>query len=193
MTGHADFAYAQRAMRLGVKDYLLKPVRADEIHLILERMIAEIEREEDARRVARRTQRQNQTLQAVLREKERGPLAPEPVVGDPRIAKAIGILRARMAEPITLDDVAVSVGMSRSSFAEHFRRETGRSFVDFLNNERISAARGLLEHLEFSVAEIARMVGYADPNYFARVFRARISQSPGEYRESAHHGGRTSP
>ena len=54
VTGHADFAYAQRAMRLGVKDYLLKPVRADEIHLILERMIAEIEREEDARRVVRK-------------------------------------------------------------------------------------------------------------------------------------------
>lgn len=182
VSGHADFEYAQRALRMGVTDYLLKPVREEQVLAILLRVKNEIAQEESDRLDKGRIERQNKTLQAALLAAKWPTVAESETIHDPRIAKAIEIMVHRIAEQISLDEIAACVGMSRSNFAEHFRAETSQSFVEYLNTTRIRAAQSVLEHYEFSVAEVARMTGYTDPNYFIRVFRSKLLQTPGEYR-----------
>lgn len=181
ITGHADFHYAQEAVRLGVTDYLLKPVRSNDITAILETVCGEIAREQANRRRIARMRRENATLQASLRS-QTGFAETRRSIRDPRIDKALVSIREHIAEQIPLEEIASSVGMSRSSFSAHFRLELGKSYVKFLSDLRAELAADLLKRPELTIAEIGSMVGYADPNYFARVFKTRFSVTPKDFR-----------
>jgi AraC-like DNA-binding protein len=62
------------------------------------------------------------------------------------------------------------------------RRRTGRTVVEWISERRMAEARTLLAETDFSVGEIARRVGMADPGYFSRVFRRAHGNSPRSWR-----------
>ena len=64
-----------------------------------------------------------------------------------------------------------------------FRRVTGQSIVDYLNNRRIEAAQKLLETTELSISAIAEQTGFASAAHFRRVFREVMDISPLQYRK----------
>jgi len=53
----------------------------------------------------------------------------------------------------------------------------------FLLHTRLERARYLLDDSDLSIKQIAHACGFADPNYFSRIFRQRHGQSPGAYRQ----------
>ncbi len=85
---------------------------------------------------------------------------------------------------ITLDDIASTLGMGRSSFCVFFKRCYGASFFDFLTKYRIDMACNLLVHSESDVSEICFSVGFNDVPHFNRVFKKYIGQTPREYRKA---------
>ena len=64
-----------------------------------------------------------------------------------------------------------------------FRRVTGQSIVDYINNRRIDAARRLLKNTELSISDIAEQTGFASAAHFRRVFRDVMGISPLQYRK----------
>lgn len=71
---------------------------------------------------------------------------------------------------------------SRSHFSHSFKKETGKSFREYLTELRLEQAKHLLRFSSIRVGEIAFSVGFNDPNYFSNVFRAYEGLSPREYR-----------
>ena len=69
LSGYDDFAYAQQAISLGVKEYLLKPVSAQELLEVLERIAGRIREERRAQADLLRIKRQLASSSAFLREK----------------------------------------------------------------------------------------------------------------------------
>ena len=67
--------------------------------------------------------------------------------------------------------------------SRQFRRVTGQSIVDYLNNRRIEAAQKLLETTELSISAIAEQTGFASAAHFRRVFREVMDISPLQYRK----------
>ena len=67
-------------------------------------------------------------------------------------------------------------------FSEVFKQYAGIGFNEFLTNLRIERAKELLSYQQFSIKEIADLVGYSDANYFAKVFKKLTGQSPVQYR-----------
>lgn len=63
-----------------------------------------------------------------------------------------------------------------------FRRLTGKSFRRYLSELRVEKAMELLAESTHDVKAVAAMVGYSDPNYFSRDFRARAGCTPIEFR-----------
>ena len=106
---------------------------------------------------------------------------------DPRIGWAIGEMQRRLGEPITLDDLARKVNLSRSRFAHLFREQTGFSPGRYLRDFRLDRARHLLETTFLSVKEVMAAVGINDPSHFSRDFHAAFGASPREWRK--HVGG----
>ncbi|WP_320129001.1 response regulator [uncultured Sphaerochaeta sp.] len=82
-----------------------------------------------------------------------------------------------------LDEVCDSIGISPSYFSTTFKRETGFSFVQYLTNTRLSRAKELLIKTEDKTYEIARAIGFTEPNYFSFCFKRYEGCSPSQYRQ----------
>lgn len=98
------------------------------------------------------------------------------------VIRALEILEARMAEDLSLNTVAASVGLSPSHLSRQLARATGNGFAECLALVRIGAAKRYLADGALTVKEVARLVGFHDPAYFARVFRRVEGRSPAEFR-----------
>lgn len=87
--------------------------------------------------------------------------------------------------PLTLAQVAHHVALSPNYLATLFKRQLGRTIIDFLTEMRIEEAKRLLAETDRKVAEIAYQVGYHSPYYFSRAFRKVVGRSPKAFREAA--------
>ncbi|MBQ8894347.1 MAG: AraC family transcriptional regulator [Clostridia bacterium] len=92
-------------------------------------------------------------------------------------------MAADYAKPITNEALARECGMSLSTFAHLFKQETGVSPREYLLQQRLSAARFLLENSYQPIGQVAAAVGFRDALYFSKFFHTRTGMSPTEYRD----------
>jgi transcriptional regulator GlxA family with amidase domain len=110
---------------------------------------------------------------------------------DAAIQRAQQWLFEHFSEPVDLDALAVTVGMSARTFARRFKTATGAAPLAYVHRLRIDSARHYLEHAQRSVQEICVAVGYEDVAFFRALFRRHTGSTPREYR--ARFGIRRSP
>lgn len=84
---------------------------------------------------------------------------------------------------VTVPEVAASIHMTPVAFCSFFKRETGKTFISFLNEYRIEVACTLLRSFpDRDVNEIAWQCGFADVPHFNRSFRRMKGMAPREWR-----------
>jgi AraC-like DNA-binding protein len=98
-------------------------------------------------------------------------------LADPRLCKALTAMHERPDKSWALEDIADIAGMSRTRFAEHFRKIIGRSPFEYLTGWRMTVARQLLSRGK-SVKSVAAQVGYDSAAAFSRVFSRVTGQPP---------------
>lgn len=99
-----------------------------------------------------------------------------------RLASAKEYMDLHYTEPyLDLCKIASLVGLSQDHFRHRFREVFGVSPLQYINRRKLEQAKLLLS-AGHSVGEVATSVGYADTNYFARVFRTHTGITPREYR-----------
>lgn len=86
----------------------------------------------------------------------------------------------------TLEDCASSFGMSAGYLSKMLKTQTGSTFTQLVQKQRMSVAKLLLSEGNLPVTEVARSVGYENVSFFYRVFKRSCGVSPGEWREQAH-------
>lgn len=99
------------------------------------------------------------------------------------IHKAKQYIHANYARNISLEELAQQVLLSPHYLSHVFSETCGESITEYLKKIRLNRAQAMLRTSEKSVAEIAASVGYADPNYFTRVFKSLTGKSPHQYRK----------
>jgi AraC-like DNA-binding protein len=99
-----------------------------------------------------------------------------------RVNSIAAYLRQHPERPARLEELARMANLSMSHFSAVFRRELGFSPLDYLARARIGRACELLDTTGAPLKEIAEAVGFSDPLYFSRVFRAIHGVSPSHYR-----------
>lgn len=95
--------------------------------------------------------------------------------------RARQIIHDRYAEPLTLDAIAEAVGVSAYHLSHVFSAESGFTLSSYLTSVRMDAAAAMLLP-GAKIADIAEAVGFRDPQYFSRVFRAHFGVAPSRYR-----------
>ncbi len=85
---------------------------------------------------------------------------------------------------LIIDDMVTPSGMSRSSFYNRLKLLAQMSPVELLNDFRIKKAEMYLKNSNLSISEIAYRMGFNDPAYFARIFKARHGISPTIFRKN---------
>ena len=102
---------------------------------------------------------------------------------DREMDRAVTYFNENYNRDINIDAYAGSRGMSVSWFIRCFRKYTGQTPMQFILSIRINNAQILLETTQYSINEIASIVGYDNQLYFSRLFRKQKGCSPSEYRK----------
>jgi len=114
---------------------------------------------------------------------------------DPAFRNSVGSAQATLVDvvqsvvganphlPVTVADIARAAHITPNHFSLIFRRQAGTTFSEFLAEKRFERATEGLRDLTLSIAQVARLSGYTDPNYFAKVFHKRTGLSPRQWRE----------
>jgi AraC family transcriptional regulator of arabinose operon len=103
---------------------------------------------------------------------------------DPRIEQAAAWLGRNYSSAVNIDDLARQSGMSRSQFYPLFLRQTGRTPIAYIEQQRMERARHLLAYTTMTVSEIAEQLGYGSPYYFSLRFKKSTACSPKRYRQT---------
>jgi AraC-like DNA-binding protein len=101
---------------------------------------------------------------------------------DPVVAEVLEIVENRYHEPISLRDVAASVGLTPGHLTTLVGRATGRTVQQWITERRMREARRLLADTDLTVTDIARRIGYRDAGYFVRRFRTAHLVTPTAWR-----------
>ncbi|SEM60133.1 AraC family transcriptional regulator [Paenibacillus sp. OV219] len=92
-------------------------------------------------------------------------------------------LRERFQEPISVDEAARMVNLSKAHFCKVFKQVTGKTLIEYIHLLRVQEAERLLLDTNYPVTEIAERVGFSNMTYFGRVFKKMRSQAPSEIRK----------
>ena len=99
------------------------------------------------------------------------------------VAFAMHYFRNNYNTEISIEEYSESRGLSNCWFIQCFKEITGSSPLQYILKLRISNAQSLLENTDYTITEIANMVGYTNSLYFSRLFHKYIGMSPKEYRK----------
>ncbi len=158
MSAYDDFRYAQRALRLGAQDYILKPFGKDDL----------------AHAVAQAVESLDQQNAAAVSEDE---------TDMPLVQPIIRYIEEHLSGETTAYDVAQEFYMSTSRLNNLLQKTTGYGFRELRMALRMKQAQKLLTDLRYSIEEISMMVGYKNYASFYRAFCRECAMPPTEYRE----------
>lgn len=99
------------------------------------------------------------------------------------VQKSIEFITSNYSYPITIEDIASYVGISRSHLFRSFDATLNMSPKEFLTEFRIKQACYLLENSNLSITVIANSIGFDNSLYFSRAFKKSKNLSPKEYRQ----------
>lgn len=103
---------------------------------------------------------------------------------DDGVARSLAWALQNLSQPIAVADLARVAGVSHRSYLRHFARATGTSPLRWLVNQRLAAARALLETGNASIEQVGAAVGFADPATFRHHFSRAVGTSPSAYRKT---------
>lgn len=159
LSAYEEFKYCQQALRLGAKEYLLKPVRSSDILQMANHAADQL--------FGKAEERESE----ITEEKNR------------LVEQAKEYVAEHYYENLMLADVAQKVGISAGYLSTLFQRQMQKGFIDYLNEVRVEHACTYLCQNYLKVYEIAYRVGFKDEKYFSKVFKKVTGQSPSEYQK----------
>lgn len=193
LTAYDEFAYARKAITVRALDYLLKPYDEQELLLVVEEAMRLVrtrkdgedggdDDEESGRKKGELSELESGELEGTGKEEDQE----VEDVGNVRLSKVTEMITRYIQEnymyDLSMQDVARTMNYSEAYFCKLFKQCFNRNFTSYLTEYRVEEAKKMLAEPTVNVKEIGKAVGYADSNYFAKVFKRITGQSPTEYR-----------
>jgi AraC family transcriptional regulator len=104
-------------------------------------------------------------------------------LGSARLRRIKELVRAKMEEDLSLDEMAQSVGLSTAHFARMFRKSMGQTPHQFVLHQRLARAKAMLRAPDARVLDVALSCGFKTQQHFSQAFRGVWGVSPTEYRQ----------
>ena len=99
------------------------------------------------------------------------------------IAQCVEYIEAHLHMPLRIDELSELVHLSPGYLSVLFRRETGKSFSDYVLFRRIETAENMLLYSDYSSTEISEILAFSSQSYFIQCFRKYTGMTPKEYRQ----------
>lgn len=165
ISGHAEFAYAQKAMLHNAIGYCLKPFSRSELSDSVQKAV--------------------QILKKKREESQSAPEAAAPVQMLSRgnfVSIMIDYINTHYMEDISTQTLADLCSINPNYAGQLFKQKMNQTFSSYLANLRIQKAEKLLVDTDMPIALVAASVGYQDYFYFAKVFKKLTGSTPSSYR-----------
>ncbi|MDD3165018.1 MAG: response regulator [Oscillospiraceae bacterium] len=175
ITGYPNFDFAQRALRYGCADYLLKPVDLDELRRALTKACAERGRRALLSQLEQPAEPAQTALLPPQREEAHSPV----------VDKMLAYIQENYAKKITLAKLSQELFYSESFMTHLFKQEMQVNFADYLNRYRIYCAIRLIRQGKRKLSELPAACGFVDYKYFNTVFKRYLGCSAKEYAADA--------
>lgn len=172
LSGYSTFSYAQKAIKYGVLDYLLKPLDMDE----LEESILKMKREIEKRQIYRRQVQGREKFKEIILLPEEDSDSEKPLVKE-----MLTYIRNHYKEKVLMKDVALQLNYSEYYLNRKFKETMKTTFMEYLNRYRIQKALELMKEGGWKIQDIAWECGVGEYKYFNVVFKKYLGCSPKEY------------
>lgn len=156
LTAYRDFSFAQDALRMNVKDYIVKPVNPEEIIQIFSRLKLSLPQNSDC--------------------------PAESSASANKFHEILDFINEHLAEKLTLQHISDTFFLNRNYICNLFKKELNCTFSQYLTDLRLKKACALLTKTSMTITEISMQCGFSDEFYFNKVFKKSEGISPGVYR-----------
>lgn len=96
--------------------------------------------------------------------------------------KAVRLIEKKLGEPLSLTDLAEEAGLSKYYFIQLFQQYFHETPIQYMTKKRMERSMERLSNSDLPIKEIANLSGYESANYFSKVFKKEIGESPKEFR-----------
>ena len=166
ISAFSRFEYAQKAIRLNVSDYFVKPIDDEEFYSAISRL---------AQRIRERKQTGD------------GGNPPSAGISSSResfLDQAVRYIDLHYSDELSAAEVANACFISESYLSKLFRKKLDTSFSEYLNFIRIEKAKALLKNTDLMIYEIAEKTGFNTDKYFTMVFKKLTGITPRQYKQN---------
>lgn len=174
ISGHAEFAYAQKALLHNAIGYCLKPFSRSELMDSLQKAYQMLEKAQPVAVL--------ETSDSIIDENTT--FTPKHLIASHKLVQQmIDYTESHYQKDISVQNLAEYCSINANYASQIFKQEMGITFISYLTNLRIDHATWLLSHTSQTVFSIATQVGYSDYFYFAKVFKKVKDCTPSAYRK----------
>lgn len=174
ITGYDYYDYAVTALKLGIDDYVLKPVSRSDVSEMLRKLVEKLHED-------RRQSELHQVAEGLVTTRAN----PDDVDQKSKILRQV---ENNIGNPgYSLAALAEHQGFSPGYMSVLFKRLFHVAFQDYLLSARLERAKLQLLMTDLKMYEIAASLGFDNPNYFSAAFKKRFGLSPLQYRERTKH------
>lgn len=170
ISGYNEFEYAQKAIKMDVLDYILKPIDDDELHDAVQRAVERL-KEQGKREKENIADTNNKKLQVDYSENNL----------NAHLRQAMQYVQMHYSTELSVRNVARYLNISESYLTKLFKIEINLTFVEYLTRVRIRKSLEWMKDKNMPIYEIAEKVGYRDYRYFSSTFKKYMGIGPKDY------------
>ena len=159
VSGYDDFEFVRNSLRQDAFDYLLKPIRQEDLEKTLQRLENQL-----------RAKRQDYSL-------------PEGASPTAIVEQVLAYLRQNYAQDVEFAQIAERYHVSSAYLSKIFKDHVGMTPSRYRNECKINVAKELLIKTDLPLRAIAEQAGFTDQFYFSKIFKKITGQSPAQFRE----------
>lgn len=177
ITSYGEFEYAQKAISIGVKDYILKPIDEGALFKKINEIKINIDKNRIYENIKKHTSNKNEmdltNFKVYIDSKD----------VNSYVKYAIKKIKEEYNEKISIEGIADELGVSSSYLSRKFKNETSYTFLDMLNKYRVQKAVEILskDKYKFRVYEVAEKVGFSDYKHFCCIFKKYTNLSAKDF------------
>lgn len=186
ISGHAEFAYAQKALFHNAISYCLKPFSRNELMDSMQKAYSLLEeRKEQTKQSAGQNDAESFLNPGFSATGQDAFLPPEHMnVSSKRVRTMLNYISEHYAEELSIQTIADLICITPNYASQLFKEKTNFTFNNYLTTYRMHKAASLLRKSDMAIFMVASLVGYKDYFYFAKVFKKTTGYTPTVYRNT---------
>lgn len=175
LTCMGEFEYMRQAMEYGASNYVLKlSMSVNDLREMLQKVSDELAKAKHIERNSSRSADEGLSDSGIHPE----------TISHPEVNKILAYIEQNYDQDITVKSLSHYVMMGENYVSALFKKKIGQNLIHYLHQVRVNKAIDYLKQTDLHINEIGVKVGFANDNYFIKIFKRITGSTPSQYRQS---------